>query len=171
MCCCGNVVAFGLLSKTHYMPKFPISDAAVRAGVERTTLYRKLHKGDISAEIDAHGIKVIDAAELLRVYPEARVIDAPATPPQQMPPVEKQQNATADATGLLMREVEIRDERIQEMKHRIDLLEADKADLRNERDRLIKVIEEQSTSVKLLTAGDKADEKTGKRSWFFGRRR
>lgn len=61
------------------MAKFTVSDAASRAGVERTTIYRKVHKGEISAEIDAHGVKVIDAAELLRVYPQARVIDAPAT--------------------------------------------------------------------------------------------
>lgn len=52
------------LSSPVIMPKFSISDAAKRAKVERKTLYRKLNKGEISAEIDAHGSKVIDASEL-----------------------------------------------------------------------------------------------------------
>lgn len=57
------------------------------------------------------------------------------------------------------------------MTQRISSLEADKTDLRNERDRLLKLIEEQSTSVKLLTAGEAPKEKSGTRSWLFGRRR
>jgi hypothetical protein len=110
----------------------------------------------------------------MRVYPNARVIDAPATSAQQLDTVEKQQNATADATGFLMREVEIRDEKIADMKRLIESLEADKTDLRMERDRLLKVIEEQSVSVKLLTEGDKGGEKgkekPGKHRWLFGQR-
>jgi vacuolar-type H+-ATPase subunit I/STV1 len=153
------------------MAKFAIADAANRAGVERTTLYRKMNKGEISAEIDAHGNKVIDASELLRVYPDAKVIDGPATVAPPLPPVEKLQTATGEATRGLLREVEIRDEKIDDMKRRIEALEADKSDLRSERDRLLKVIEEQSSSVKLLTEGVKAKEKTGRRFWLFGRRR
>jgi hypothetical protein len=37
------------------------------------------------------------------------------------------------------------------MQQRIDVLEADKADLRSERDRLLSVIETQAQQVKLLT--------------------
>ena len=159
------------LSSQIIMAKFSISDAAKRAKVERTTLYRKLNKGDISAEIDAHGNKVIDASELLRVYPDATVIDNPTTSVQQMHTVETQQNATADATmAVLLREAEMREEKIEDMKRRIEALEADKTDLRSERDRLLKVIEEQSASVKLLTAGDQTKAKTGRRFLFFGRR-
>ena len=159
------------LSPKKIMPKFSISDAAKRAKVERTTLYRKIDKGEISAEIDAHGTKVIDASELLRVYPDATVIDNPATSVQQMHKVETQQSATADATmAVLLREAEMREEKIEDMKRRIEALEADKTDLRSERDRLLKVIEEQSVSVKLLTAGDQTKAKTGRRFLFFGRR-
>jgi excisionase family DNA binding protein len=159
------------LSSSIIMPKFSISEAAKRAKVERTTLYRKIDKGEISAEIDAHGTKVIDASELLRVYPEATVIDTPATSAQQMHTVETQQNATADATmAVLLREAEMREEKIEDMKRRIEALEADKTDLRAERDRLLKVIEEQSASVKLLTEGDRKKAKPGRRFFIFGRR-
>ena len=167
---CGIFVAIELSSPI-IMPKFSISDAAKRAGVERTTLYRKIDKGELSAEIDAHGTKVIDASELLRVYPDASVIDNRTTGMQQMRTVETQQNATADATmAVLLREAEMREEKIEDMKRRIEALEADKTDLRSERDRLLKVIEEQSASVKLLTAGDQTKAKTGRRFLFFGRR-
>lgn len=164
-------MAFVSFRHTDFMAKFAIADAANRAGVERTTIYRKMNKGEISAEIDAHGNKVIDASELLRVYPDAKVIDGPATVAPPLPPVEKLQTATGEATRGLLREVEIRNEKIDDMKRRIEALEADKSDLRSERDRLLKVIEEQSSSVKLLTEGVKAKEKTGRRFWLFGRRR
>jgi hypothetical protein len=60
-------------------------------------------------EIDAHGNKVIDASELLRVYPDATVIDNPTTSMQPMHTVETQQNATADETmAVLLREAEMR---------------------------------------------------------------
>lgn len=55
------------------MPLFTVADAAKRAGVERTTLYRKLKKGELSAQSDASGNKFIEASELLRVYPDADV--------------------------------------------------------------------------------------------------
>ena len=155
------------LSPQKIMPKFSISDAAKRAKVKRTTLYRKIDKGEISADIDAHGTKVIDASELLRVYPDATVIDNPATSMQQVHTVETQQNATM---AVLLREAEMRNEKIEDMKRQIEALEADKTDLRSERDRLLKVIEEQSASVKLLTAGDQTKAKTGRRFLFFGRR-
>jgi hypothetical protein len=121
-------------------------------------------------EIDAHGNKVIDASELLRVYPDATVIDNPTTSMQPMHTVETQQNATADETmAVLLREAEMRTKN-EDMKRQIEALEADKTDLRAERDRLLKVIEEQSTSVKLLTEGDRKKEKAGRRFVFFGRR-
>src|SRR5512133_1536981 len=76
--------------------------------------------------------------------------------------LETQQNATADATmAVLLREAEMREEKIEDMKRRIEALEADKTDLRSERDCLLKVIDEQSASVKLLTAGIRQRQKQG----------
>lgn len=55
------------------MPMFPISEAAKRANVERTTLYRRIKKGEISCQTDESGNKTIEASELLRFYPKANV--------------------------------------------------------------------------------------------------
>ncbi len=94
------------------MAIFPVSEAAKRAGVERTTLYRKLKKGDISAHSDPSGNKFIEASELLRVYPEADLAEGFATEGQQLQSSEFQQRATASKNSLLQREIEVRDEKI-----------------------------------------------------------
>lgn len=94
------------------MAIFPVSEAAKRAGVERTTLYRKLKKGDISAHSDPSGNKFIEASELLRVYPEADLAEGFATEGQQLQSSGFQQRATASENSLLQREIEVRDEKI-----------------------------------------------------------
>jgi hypothetical protein len=55
-------------------------------------------------------------------------------------------------------------ERLAFMQQRIDALEADKTDLRAERDRLLSVIETQAQQVKLLT-----DQRPAARSRWWGR--
>lgn len=46
-----------------------LSEAAKAAGVNRSTIYRKVKKGEISSTIDASGNPLIHVAELQRVYP------------------------------------------------------------------------------------------------------
>jgi len=53
------------------MAKIPISEAVKMVGVSQTTLYRDLKEGKMSYETDARGRKVIDTAELQRVYKDA----------------------------------------------------------------------------------------------------
>lgn len=95
------------------MPLFPVAEAARRAGVERTTLYRKLKKGEISGQSDASGSKYIEASELLRVYPNADVSESSATVDQQLQQSGIQQRATVHDSRLLQREIEVRDEKIR----------------------------------------------------------
>lgn len=94
------------------MAIFPVAEAAKRAGVERTTLYRKLKKGEISAHSDPSGNKFIEASELLRVYPKADLAEGFATADQQLQASGFQQRATVNENSLLQREVKVRDERI-----------------------------------------------------------
>lgn len=61
--------------------KLSISEAARRAGVRRTTLYRKLDKGTLSKETGDDGKPVIDLAELVRVYPHAVTEPGRQSPP------------------------------------------------------------------------------------------
>lgn len=52
-----------LLSKT---------EAAEAAGVDRTTIYRKIKSGELSVVLDAAGEERIDTSELLRVFKALR---------------------------------------------------------------------------------------------------
>lgn len=55
------------------MAKLSISESARQAGVARSTLYEYYIKpGKISVEIDGRGNKVIDVAELIRVFGELK---------------------------------------------------------------------------------------------------
>ena len=114
------------------MPLFPISEAAKRAKVERTTLYRKINKGEISCQLDESGNKMIEASELLRLYPKAdlsesfhkkksviqRMLeeayndlnDTVAATGDQQPETYDQQQVTIH---LLTNELKIRDEKIK----------------------------------------------------------
>ena len=47
-----------------------LSEAAKAAGVNRSTIYRKVKKGEISSTPDASGNPLIHVAELQRVYPK-----------------------------------------------------------------------------------------------------
>lgn len=94
------------------MAIFPVAEAAKRAGVERTTLYRKLKKGEISAHSDPSGNKLVEASELLRLYPDADLSEDFATENQQLRESGIQQLATDNENRLLQREIEVRDEKI-----------------------------------------------------------
>jgi choline dehydrogenase-like flavoprotein len=78
--------------------KLNISQAAKAAGVDRSTIQRKIKSGNLSATLDTVGNKLIDPAELERVFGE---IAAPDAAPQNeaMP-----QHATPDLLHLLERQ-------------------------------------------------------------------
>lgn len=102
--------------------KLSISEAARRAGVNRTTLHRRIEKGDISKEIGSDGKPVIDLSELARLYPSV-------VKPEQAQQ-EKQHPVEQIATDALLRENNL-------LRETVD-------DLRKERDRLIGVVETQT---------------------------
>ena len=54
------------------MPSFTLADAARIAGVSRPTIYRLVKEGKVSVTQDERGVKRVDAAELKRVFPNAR---------------------------------------------------------------------------------------------------
>ena len=139
--------------------KLSISEAARRAGVERPTLYRKMKGGELSKEIDQDGKPVIDLAELARLYPHAVTMSGIITASSAV----DTDNAVLKNTSpnsLLQAELEMVRERLLE-------LEADKSDLRSERDKLLALLQEQSASMRILT-----DQRPQQKSWLaqlFGR--
>lgn len=54
------------------MSLLPISEAAKLVSRNRTTLYRLVAQGKLTATVDATGSKTIDTSELLRVFGELR---------------------------------------------------------------------------------------------------
>jgi len=115
------------------MPRRSVSQAARLADVDRTTLYRKKEKGELSFDLDEKGATVIDLSELARVYPNAARKYAAQHPQQQETP-QSQHDATIDATGAttekavhvrgLQLEIDLLHERIGELKEQRDRWQA-----------------------------------------------
>jgi predicted site-specific integrase-resolvase len=119
--------------------------------VSRGTLYRDIRKGRISAETNDKGRTLVDLSELERVYqPRQKGDVSQAASPAHYESVH--------GNSTLRREVELLRERLAENAIVID-------DLRSERDRLISLIEEQATTVKLLT-DERQKEPKPKRRWW-----
>jgi hypothetical protein len=138
-----------------------LGQAAKEAGVAKSTISKALSSGKLSyREKNSDGYK-IDPAELFRVYPKTTKTDA------DEPALNDWQSGQADAETIpYSANFEIRlaglKSLIAEKDRRISDLEADRAQLREdrhrltenwqeERVRLLKLLEEQTCTLKLLT--------------------
>ena len=122
--------------------------------VSRGTIYRDIRHGKLSAEDNGKGRTVIDLSELERVY-ERKTVSAPSRT------VHDVQSDTGDSVrenSVLQREVELLRERLTEHHAVID-------DLRSERDRLLTMLEEHASTVKLLTDERQKADKPARRWW------
>ncbi|MBZ0290740.1 MAG: hypothetical protein K8I30_24150, partial [Anaerolineae bacterium] len=111
------------------MPRLSVSQAARLADVDRTTLYRKKERGELSFDLDEKGATVIDLSELARVYPNAARKYAAQHPQQQATP-QVQHDATDATTEKAVRvrglqlEIDLLRERIGELKAQRDSWQA-----------------------------------------------
>jgi excisionase family DNA binding protein len=123
---------------------FTLSQAAKATGKSKSSISRAIDTGRLSATRNG-GLFEIDAAELHRVFPLK--VDANGVPLNESKNVPRN-NLDAPGTGVnfsaLEREIELLRERLGEKDAQI-------LDMRSERDRLLKVIEEQATSMRRLT--------------------
>jgi chromosome segregation ATPase len=127
-------------------------------GKGKPAILKAIQSGKISAVKDVHGEWKIEPAELHRVYP-------PISKEPTSEPGSKEPQATignANGNSILEQEVQflrekladlarMTDEQRRDLSGRIEDLRHDRDDLRGERDRLLKVIEEQAGSMRLLT--------------------
>ena len=118
---------------------YSLKDAAEAIGMGKPAVLKAIQKGRISAQKDEHGQWRIDPAELHRVYPPVSGNGAENGSSER-----QETHGNDNGNRTLEREIELLRERMTEKDDQI-------ADLRGERDRLLKVIEEQAGSVKLLT--------------------
>lgn len=118
------------------MPKLTLGQAAKEANRAKSTILDAIRSGNLSAPKGDKGQYEIDPAELFRVFPKEN---------QEPDGRTETEHLRTDANAaLLLQKVEFL-ERI------IDGIESERDDLRGERDRLLKVIEEQAGTVKQLT--------------------
>jgi hypothetical protein len=115
------------------MPKINISQAAKMTGKTRTTIYKKIKSGELSAESGRDGNRLIDTAELLRVFGELVTPDT----------VSMDVHDTPQVTPLLERQISLLE---AENKRLHEQIEADQ----REKERLLGLLEKQTL---LLTHG------------------
>ena len=111
--------------------------ASELTGKNQSTIHRAMKAGRLSYSLGDSGERLLDTSELTRLFPLKSDDDG-----LRNHAAAEQRNDTQAA--------DLR-ERLLFMQQRIDALEADKTDLRAERDRLLSVIETQAQQVKLLS--------------------
>jgi hypothetical protein len=124
--------------------------ASELTGKNQSTIHRAMKAGRLSYSLSDSGERLLDTSELTRLFPLKSDDDGLRNDASA-----EQRNYTQAA--------DLR-ERLAFMQQRMDALEADKTDLRAERDRLLSVIETQAQQVKLLT-----DQRPATRSGWWGR--
>jgi hypothetical protein len=151
---------------------YTLTEAAAATGKVRSTIFKACKSGKISYTTDEHDEIRIDPAELHRVYPPiSQNVDGNV------------ENATRETIGnsngnnLLQQEIQflrekltglerLKDDERRDLIGRIEDLRHDRDDLRGERDRLLKVIEEQAGSFRVLT-----DQRPGTEAPAYDRHR
>ncbi len=110
-----------------------LGQAAKETGLAKSAISRAIKTGRLSAVRQENGSFAIDPAELFRVYPRNSSREQ-----------ESERMATPGEHQEQQREIVVLRELIEEIKGERD-------DLRNERDRLLRLVEEQAGTVRLLT--------------------
>jgi len=138
--------------------KWSLNQAAKEGRIGKATILRAIKSGRMSAPKNELGEYEIDPSEFYRVFPPTGSVpgSGPGTetdPDHQKTPFETGQ---LSAELNLIRERmsmagQMHDKELALLNHRIEELMQDRADLRAERDSLLKTLQEQAVSVRLLT--------------------
>jgi hypothetical protein len=118
------------------MAKFSLRQAAEQAGKSKSTIFRAIKSGRLSAAKTDDGGFAIEASELFRVYPPAKGFVARNVPPQRSVghgATAAGQNATATETAIRLAELETE---LRVMRELLDEVKASRDDMRAERDGL-----------------------------------
>lgn len=148
------------------MAKITVSEALELVPVKKTALYSDIKKGVLSAELDHRGRKIVDTAELERVYGPLKT---PNTNGKQNGTERTETNGTGKTNGnasevdALKGQVELLTTSLEKAETRAEELKADKKELGERLAEAHKMLsaEQEKTKVLMLSA---APEK--KRSWF-----
>lgn len=132
---------------------YNLATAAEAAGLNKTTIWRAIKTGKISANRSALGGWEIEPAELHRVYP-------PATEKTEKKQPE-QNGATAYVAGL---QAELKASR-----EVAELLKSQLSETRTDRDHWREVASRLSLPIQMGTSAQPGQQSESKRRWFWGR--
>lgn len=136
--------------------KISLLEAANRVGMTKVGLYKAIKKGVLSANKNELGYWEIDAAELFRVYPPVSGVSGNENAPVS-------DSKPLDSGGL-QQQIDLLRGQLDDLKEQLRQAHADK-------DRILKMIEEQISTLKLLTdQRSEKPEETPKGFWgrLFG---
>jgi hypothetical protein len=123
------------------MAKLGLKKAAEETGKSPSTIHRAMDSGRLSYELNMHGERVVDTAELFRVFPPK-----PPEDTREELQDEQQDSIARHVLQLAKMEVELRAEREKnEMLEKLltDMREEHQAD-RREKERLLSLLEKQT---------------------------
>jgi DNA-binding transcriptional MerR regulator len=148
------------------MAKHNIKEAARLAGVNRTTLYTYMKEGRISWETLPNGNRVIDTAELSRVFGTLQRLNTNSMSTNQ----HNQHTQTVDSA----REVSLLQEQIEALRQHVQAAETDKTDLRQRLDQAERRAERAEEERRLVTGfledlrpKPPASKERQRRWWFW----
>ena len=131
-----------------------VREAAERVGVTRQTIFKKIKDGELSATVDHRGNKQVDVSELLRVYGQLQSNDSQHSATVNKVRQLKQSSSNSDLQLDLERSkmlLQMKDRELQLAQERIEELKAREAELKQrdyasteERMRLLGIIETQN---------------------------
>jgi hypothetical protein len=131
---------------------YSLKQAAEAVGRGKPAILKAIKSGRISAKKDAFGQWQIEPVELHRVYPMVTGNGSGITTGERRETPKEVNDVGDEAVALRERLLADKDALI--------------ADLRNERDRLLKLLEENATSVRLLTDERQKAQQPKRRKWW-----
>jgi excisionase family DNA binding protein len=156
------------------MATFSLREAAEQTQTSKSTIFRAIKAGRLSAARDDDGNFAIDPAELFRVYPPKTAATVPAQPEKRPEGQDAPASETSDATELRIRNAQLEAQvnalrEILEMEKQRAAREIARAEeLKAERDRWAAALEASQRQITHLT--DKATSQEERRGWWPWRR-
>ena len=162
------------------MAKITVSEALKIVPVKKTALYGDIKKGVLSAEMDSRGRKVVDTAELERVYgtlknpnTNGKQNGTPRTEPNGTGKVKGTDRTEADTNGnasevsVLKAQVELLTESLERSEQRAEELKTDKQQLGERLAEAHKMLstEQEKTRLLMLPNSEQAERK--EKGWLL----
>lgn len=135
--------------------KLTLLEAANRVGMTKVGLYKAIKKGTISAEKNANGQWMIEPAELFRVYRDVTEVNANK--------LDEVKDRKPLDNGSLQPQIDLMREQINDLREQLRQAHTDK-------EKILKVMEEQISGLKLLADQRQEKPEQGRGFWrrLFG---